>query len=335
MVTTPHGFGIAEGPGFGAYVSPGGVRLVARDLARAEKSAERAEEARKRLADAVGDKFNDPTPVQPPGSLREAFGDDKPRTREVVRWSAKSRRRMTFRLASLDYAGLFRQGMPAMVTLTYPARWFAFAPDGRTVKRHLSALRRRYERRYGIKPFALWKLEFQHRGAPHLHLLMPVPHGVHLGEFREWVALSWNAIICDGVESTESERYDALMAGTAVDMREGFRMKDVKRIAVYFSKHSLKSSGDKEYQHIVPEEWQTPGAGPGRFWGVWGLVVVEFGFPLDVRSFVRLRRILRRYSWANGRRRVMRGGSLHGGWVVVNDASAFASQLSRALSLAP
>lgn len=335
LITTLHGSGISEGPSFGAFVTPGGVRLVARDLARAERAAERAADAVRMLGNLAAVEVATPLVWAAPATVGQALGDDKPRHRSVSEWSGKSRRRMTFALASIDYAPLFASGLPAMWTLTYPGDWLRFAPDGRTVKRHLAALRRRYNRAYGQALPALWKLEFQRRGAPHFHLLAPIPFGVSLSDFRAWLSESWNLIVMRGLDVSADERMAHVMAGTSVDVREGFRMRDVKRIAVYFTKHSLKSSGDKEYQHIVPEEWREPGTGPGRFWGVWSLEVVRYGMTLDVRSFVRLRRLLRRYSRANGRTRVLRGGSLHGGWVLVNDASAFASQLSRALALAP
>jgi hypothetical protein len=55
-------------------------------------------------------------------------------------------------------------------------------------------------------------------------------------------------------------------------VRNGLKACDPKRLAVYFTKHSSPNlHGDKEYQHIVPELWQQPGHGPGRFWGVYGL----------------------------------------------------------------
>ena len=44
---------------------------------------------------------------------------------------------------------------------------------------------------------ALWKLEFQRRGAPHLHLFTVVPDGrTEDGKhFREWLSAAWAAVV--------------------------------------------------------------------------------------------------------------------------------------------
>ena len=54
--------------------------------------------------------------------------------------------------------------LPAMLTLTYPGDWLTVAPDGETVKRHFTALAKRYERTWGEPLVCIWKLEFQDRG---------------------------------------------------------------------------------------------------------------------------------------------------------------------------
>ena len=73
----------------------------------------------------------------------------------------------------------------------------------------------------------------------------PVPW--HPGLLTRAHALAW----------FERERLAGLSAGVAVDMREGTRMRDPKRVAVYFLKHSAPGdgSGSKEYQHRVPDLW--------------------------------------------------------------------------------
>ena len=52
-----------------------------------------------------------------------------------------------------------------------------------------------------------------------------------------------------------------------------------------------------------------------------------------VGDFIALRRTLRRWSTSRARPAVMSRGRVQGGWVLVNDGPAMASQLARALSL--
>ena len=63
-----------------------------------------------------------------------------------------------------------------MVTLTCPGDWESVAPDGASVKRHMVVWRKRFQREWGEPARYIWKLEFQRRGAPHIHLWMAPPH---------------------------------------------------------------------------------------------------------------------------------------------------------------
>lgn len=57
---------------------------------------------------------------------------------------------------------------PIFVTLTYARGW----PDARTAKNHLRALFKRVERKLEGQRFsAVWRMEFQERGAPHFHII--------------------------------------------------------------------------------------------------------------------------------------------------------------------
>jgi hypothetical protein len=224
---------------------------------------------------------------------------------DVTAWSRRSRSRMTLTLASLDYGPLFELGTPAMVTYTLPGDWLTVAPTGKAFKRLMKEMFQRLERAYG-KPAArlLWKLEFQGRGAPHLHTFMvpptvlahcscPVcPPGSDLLPFRTWLSHTW-ADVVDHPDPSERAKHRA--AGTGIDYREGLKARDPKRLAVYFSKHG-GAAGGKEYQHDVPEAWQVVGAGPGRFWGVRGLSAVVESVPVTDQAFTVMKRTLRRLS---------------------------------------
>jgi hypothetical protein len=285
--------------------------------------------------------------------------------REVTEWSRRSRSRMVERLAQLDYAPMLRRGTPAMVTLTYPGEWLSVAPNGKAVKRHLVNFWKRWERRWGVPFDGPWKLEFQGRGAPHLHLWCVPPveprivgRGILLADkdFASWLSSTW-ADVVDHQDPVHRMRHER--AGTGVDYAEGTRYADPRRLARYFSGHSLKHADGKEYQHVVPESWRTPGDGPGRWWGYRGLSVVRSTVELDLRAFLTVRRTLRRLTASQRycraevvdrvdtrtgvvrRRRVTRRAGerftspgLVGGWLLCNDAPSVVAALSRLPALA-
>lgn len=235
--------------------------------------------------------------------------------RSITSWSDRSRARLRRRLAELDYTPFIAAAAvapPVMLTLTYPGDWLAVAPDGPTVKRHFSAFWKRWARRYGSRPPLLWKLEFQRRGAPHFHCLVPVPdRRRHYKSgpcdcFRCWVSGTWaDVVACPDV----SERQRHLSAGTGIDRdyrNRGEAMTDPRRLATYFLKHG---SGDaKEYQHCVPDAWLLPGRGPGRFWGYHGLSRAVRTVPLSRADYHFVRRVLRRYMAAKSRVAIYPGG---------------------------
>nr|WP_231995972.1 helitron helicase-like domain-containing protein [Mycobacterium sp. 852002-51163_SCH5372311] len=294
-----------------------------------------------------------------------------PPGRTITEWSRKSRAAMCRTFAELDYTPLVESGrVPAMVTLTYPGDWQSVAPDGASVKRHMVLWRKRFQREFGEPARYIWKLEFQRRGAPHIHLWMTPPHAVGRSgsKFRDWLSQEWADIV--GHPDAE-QRARHTLAGTAIDILNGLRACDPKRLAIYFTKHSSPNHlGDKEYQHIVPEAWRRPGHGPGRFWGVHGLqrgtAVVEIAQDVYLTG----RRIIRRWSRsqaaygdctrrfptaivprmarvavrrvdnqtgkvrhrkARRRRLLCDQGGLAGGYVLVGDGPAFASQLAAAI----
>jgi len=350
----------SEGRQFTLTVSPGTVAVAMSDPARLERTLARARHtsevyAPPRDVDLDGVVYG---PVLDPDDHLPVYDDDdgsevrSPTARtSITAWSARSRARMTRSLASLDWTPMYGAGRPAvMITLTYPGDWLTVAPDGRTVKRHLRALAKRYTRAWGTAPIFPWKLEFQRRGAPHLHLLLVAPEGTVGGLlFRAWLSQAW-ADVVGHPDPSEYARH--LAAGTGVDYLRGGRCFDPKRAAVYFAKHG-GAAGGKEYQHVVPEAWQQPGKGPGRFWGVQGLEPATATVTLEVREYVQLRRTLRRLSEARGmtrqqrvqrvdtatgaltwrtvtrRRRYVGHGALAGGFLLVNDGPAVASALAR------
>lgn len=199
--------------------------------------------------------------------------------KEITEFSRQSRRRMQQLLNSIDQA---RALVPILITLTYHNEW---PEDPKAWKDHLEAFRKRLERRYG-KFSALWRLEYQRRGAPHFHLLCFF--WTHQGRkgllpfLQDEVGGMW-------WEVTGRTSQEHLQAGTRCEMPRSW-----KGANVYLSKYMTKLEALK------------PGAkSPGRFWGVWRkdlLPIVYETFVVPFSASIRFRRAVRRYSGIKARR---------------------------------
>lgn len=305
---------VAEGPAWRITVSPGTVRVWTRDEARAERTLERQAKATATAADMHAtyvEVVDEQTGEVTEGALPQV----KPQ-RSITSWSRKSRSRMLETLNAIDYGPMFADGarIPAMLTLTYPGEWLAVAPDGKTVKAQLKALRKRYELHYGEPFLAVWKLEFQHRGAPHVHMLIRPPHDVINGRtFREWINANWVDIV-DHPDAVQRALHHNSGRAARLDFNEGLKCSDPRRIAVYFSKHGAFAA--KEYQNCVPEAWQEPGKGPGRFWGYWGLKPRRVTVGVTPATGVAAARIMRKWSHAQGTSHEVRAPRTAGGRVL-------------------
>ncbi|UQB93077.1 hypothetical protein KN252_003520 [Mycobacterium intracellulare] len=344
---------------FRITVGPGVVRLAWTNPVRAEKASARAVNHHRLDVAVEVDR------------IKAGCDTPDPPGRAITEWSRKSRAAMCRTFAELDYTPLVDSGrVPAMVTLTYPGDWECVAPDGASVKRHMVLWRKRFQREWGEPARYIWKLEFQRRGAPHIHLWMAPPQTLSRSgrKFRDWLSQEWADIVA---HPDAEQRVRHLLAGTAIDILNGLRACDPKRLAIYFTKHSSPNlDGDKEYQHVVPELWQQPGRGPGRFWGVYGLKKAIAVVEIAQDAYLAARRIVRRWSRSHAiysnpassfptavlprtatrlvprvgqntgvvtHRRVRRRrafcnqGGLAGGYALVNDGPAFASRLATAL----
>lgn len=366
---------------FRISIGPGVVRLGWTNPVRAEKAAERAvghhqrdvDDAKLKVRNDLALTTGDGDQAVVSLTRRSSTADDHHIACGVItEWSRKSRSAMCRTFAELDYSPLVESGrVPAMVTLTYPGDWEVVAPQGACVKRHMVLWRKRFQREYGEPARYIWKLEFQRRGAPHIHLWMapPLTPGRSGRSFAQWLSESWVQVV-DHPDSVQKARHR--LAGTAIDVRNGLKACDPKRLAIYFTKHSSPNlQGDKEYQHIVPELWQHRGRGPGRFWGVYGLRKAIAIVEVAQDAYIAARRIVRRWSRSQAvygdsgsrfptavvprtairlvpridratgivkyrrvrrRRTLCNQGGLAGGYALVNDGPAFATQLAAALS---
>ncbi|MBU9763278.1 hypothetical protein FR943_05400 [Mycobacterium sp. TNTM28] len=366
---------------FRITVGPGVIRLGWTNPVRADKAAERAvghhqsevDDAKLHVRNDLKRNAGDGDQAVVSSTRRSPTETDQCSSGGVItEWSRKSRSAMCRTFAELDYTPLVESGrVPAMVTLTYPGDWEAVAPDGASVKRHMVLWRKRFQREYGEPARYIWKLEFQRRGAPHIHLWMapPISPGRSGRSFAQWLSEAWAEVV-DHPDAEQKARHR--LAGTAIDVRNGLKACDPKRLAIYFTKHSSPNmDGNKEYQHIVPEQWRKPGRGPGRFWGVYGLKKAIAVVEVAQDAYVAARRIVRRWSRSQAvygdslsrfpttvvprtatrlvprvdrqtgvamhrrvrrRRSLCSQGGLAGGFALVNDGPTFADQLARALN---
>lgn len=162
-----------------------------------------------------------------PGQERQSYSESV--RGDVTEFSDKSRRRLAFVASNTGVA------FEKMVTLTYGERY----PDnGMEVKRNLKAFLQWVRRNYGAFQY-LWFLEFQARGAPHVHILLDVKEYMPYGD----VAKAWCKIV-NGDESV-------LDASTRT---EALRHKD-GRYAVKYAQ--------KMRQKVVPKAFSDV----GRLWG--------------------------------------------------------------------
>jgi hypothetical protein len=204
-------------------------------------------------------------------------------TRDRVRgFSRTSRRNLLRRLASINRRAFksFR-GRMIFVTLTYPHE---YPEDPELCKRHLKALRKRLQRKFG--DFAgFWRLGIQKRTAWHFHLLLFV--GTSFGtvvELRRFISSCW-------YEITGKVSEGHLRAGTRVEA-----VKKWKQVTSYVERYMAK-----------PEEFPE-GLQTGRIWGIWNenLLPVRWEtVEVSLKDAFRIRRIYRKLARRKG------SGSLH------------------------
>lgn len=160
----------------------------------------------------------------------------------------------------------------SMMTLTYPDKW---PNDGKEVKKNLRAMLSRL-RRLDSDINYLWFLEFQKRGAPHIHLLLTTKS---TKERKRWLSQAWHDIVND----EEHEKH--LAAGTNwTQMR---KVDGGRRYAVKYA--------GKMRQKEVPALYQNV----GRFWGHSKAVKPEPMFkPIEIYSLEQMKHYLQRWSEA-------------------------------------
>lgn len=284
-------------------VAPGMVRFTRsaahlKDAAADRALARRYDDSKYQLA-AERALYSSPMAFVTDGDIRSVDGPPAPLVagKRITAWSRKSRSRMNQQLRRFDYSKLFEDGLePAMVTLTMPGigndgdrdYWQQLAPTPAAFKAILNRWTVAYSAAWGSRPVGVWKMEFQDRGAPHLHILMTPPAGRSAGvdpelEFLSWLGASWGR----AVRATGEARAKHIRANSHPKSVEyvGEAYRDPQRIAAYFGKHGLFSA--KNYQNEMPAVWLDAihdGATGARFWGSWGLPKASAVLQLDDRG---------------------------------------------------
>jgi len=284
--------------------------------------------------------------------LNEQDDEDEIEAAGVVRiFSRSSRRDLGRSIAKLDWSTAIEEGdRLALWTGTYPNDWRAACPTPKHTYRHLRALGKRFERATGRAFMGVWKREFQRRGAPHFHVLTPLPAMIGDETTREWFARNWYEVVGSG-----DERH--LRAGTAVDWSEGLRMMDANRAAAYFTGYSAGKQDAKSYQDEAPEGWCNDNGSVGRWWGVMGMETVTAEARVTSDQIIQAKRLLRgvlagqkrtrkttvrridratgeiRYRKVSRRYRLssLNGGAKAGFTFLTNDGPALTIELARAL----
>lgn len=166
---------------------------------------------------------------------------------EVKGFSPSARRRFKRSLMAVPWNKLVAQRRRVgFLTLTVPG-----LPQAQALKRGwLRAFEQRLLRQWpGLA--AVWRLEYQARGSPHVHLLLAWP-GEGPQSFLAWAIESWSAITgapCQSVDYSWCHSWRALLA----------YISDTGKLSQAVPPETV----DQETGEITTQA-------PGRYWGKWG-----------------------------------------------------------------
>jgi hypothetical protein len=203
---------------------------------------------------------------------RSIASKNPPKRGTISGISSKSRYRLIKILAKVS-----RPDSCLFITLTYRN----FTDEFTTWKSHLN--------RFGVSlnyhfpdHSAVWRMEFQDRGAPHFHILLWPARDTNVVSLRDELAKRWCKII--GQETSANLEY-GVTVGEVTDFRAS---------AFYLSVYQAKDAQDRD------------DIATGREWGLWhrerlGLEPIKETAISD-RQFLLFRRVLRRHYSAFMRR---------------------------------
>jgi len=176
----------------------------------------------------------------------------------VTTFSRKSRKRLLELTARMDLKALVRRSPVIFITLTYADTF----PDAETAKRHMRAFLERI-RRIAPQASAIWRLEFQERGAPHFHFVF---FNLPYIDYRE-VKIMWGEILeykyWDHSQETPQQPFTRIEA-----------IRNARQVMRYVSKYVAKPGVQGSGFNHVPY----PHAGAnGRVWGVFNRDLLPWG----------------------------------------------------------
>lgn len=250
----------------------------------------------------------------PPGARRSS-------SRVYRGWTPAARARWVRLCACVDWSPVAGGWF---VTLTLPRGWEAYAPDGQAFARILARFWERWRRRWG-QPVAVYAVEWQARGAPHVHAWVGAGYPAR---FAASLPLMWSESVSQTM--SDGERRAHLAQGVYLErLNDRF---EGSTAAFYASRHAPGLS--KRGQGRPPASWLEPGRGLPRIYGARGVQRVDAQeVRLTEGEELRLRRLLRGWErshrprervrvrrgsrWRTSHRRTRRWArSAVGGWAV-------------------
>jgi hypothetical protein len=188
-------------------------------------------------------------------------------------FSRPSRKHLQDTMLGVSWAEVQQTYSLWWVALTYPAD---FPHDGRECKADFDRFFRNLERLTGAACPAIWKREFQKRGAPHYHLVLAMPKGISVADARGLIKWIW----CTQVGTPSAVERQAATQCEPV--------RNVQRLSTYCANYLAKDDQNevpKTWSRVVRQktivrgkarwsEWSDgmtyddPFINPGRFWGV-------------------------------------------------------------------
>lgn len=213
-------------------------------------------------------------------TLKTGEAPDVPKRGKIYGFSRASRRRLTDKLMAVPWdsiAGTDKHaaaGCSALVTLTYGCE---FPSDWKTSKKHLDVFRRNVDHAMPGRWSAIWRMEYQKRGAPHFHILMMFDHRVSIKALSAWVKMVWTRIV------SGDDKNHALWGA---DVRPLYQNRCSNgRLLRYLIKYLGKT-----------DDQQREG---GRIWGAW------HDIPQEIRTIVLFET---EQAWVQFLRRIRRWG---------------------------